>query len=63
MVDHLDKERACFSGDFDLPLQLITRADYDDVRRQCLEQGGVDASDLDEDDQDAEDDLAGGDPT
>ena len=63
VVDHLDKERACFSGDFDLPLQLITRAGYGDVRRQCLEQGGLDAPDFDEDDQYAEDDLTGGNPT
>ena len=63
MVDHLGEERARFGDDFDLPLQLVTRARHDDVRRQCLEQGGVDASDFDEDDQDAEDDLAGGDST
>ena len=63
MVDRLDEERARFGDDFDLPLQLVTRARHVDVLRQCLEQGGVDASDLDEDDQDAEDDLAGGGPT
>lgn len=63
MVGHLGEERARFGGDFDLPLQLVTRAGHGDVLRQCLEQGGLDASDFDEDDQSAEDDLAGGDPT
>ena len=53
MVRSLGEERARFDGDFDLPLQLITRAGYGDVRRQC----GLDAPDFDEDDQYAEDDL------
>ena len=63
VVDHLDEDRARFGDDFDLPLQLITRAGYGDVRRQCLEQGGLDAPVFDEDDQYAEDDLSEGDST
>ena len=62
VVDHLDEERARFGGDFDLPLQLVTRAGNSDVLRQCFQQGGLDAPDFDESDDEAEDDLAGGDP-
>ena len=61
VVEHLDEERARFGGDLDLPLQLITRSAYGDVREQCFQQGGLDASDFN-DDEDVEDDFTGGDP-
>ena len=61
VVEHLDEERARFGGDFDLPLQLITRSAYRGVREQCFQEGGLDASDFN-DAEDAEDDFIGGDP-
>lgn len=58
IVKHLGAERARFGGDFDLPLQLITRARYRDVLNQCFQQGGLDAPDFDDD----ADEPGGGDP-
>lgn len=61
VVEYLGEERARFGGDFDLPLQLITRSAYRDVREQCFQEGGLDASDFN-DAEDAEDEFTGGDP-
>ena len=61
IVNHLGEERARFGGDFDLPLQLITRARDHDVLNQCFQEGGLDASDFNEA-ADAEEDFTGGDP-
>ena len=62
IVNHLGEERARFGGDFDLPLQLVTRAGYGTVLAQCFEQGGLDAPSFDEDDEDGSNDAGGGDP-
>lgn len=59
IVKHLGEEHARFGGDFDLPLQLITRAGYRDVLDRCFQQGGLDAPHFDEDDAD---EPTGGDP-
>ena len=61
IVNHLGADRARFGGDFDLPLQLITRAACGDVLRQCFEQGGLDAPGFEQDDKDYGDDVDGGD--
>ena len=61
IVKHLREERARFGGDFDLPLQLITRASYRDDLNRCFQQGGLDAPDFDEGEDDG-DDFTGGDP-
>ena len=37
IVEHLDDDRARFDGDFDLPLQLITRGSNRDVLEGCFE--------------------------
>ena len=37
IVEHLDDDRARFAGDFDLPLQLITRGNNRDVLEGCFE--------------------------
>lgn len=62
IVNHLGEERARFGGDFDLPLQLVTRAGYREVLRQCFEQGGLAPPGFDEDDEDGGNDAGGGDP-
>ena len=60
IVGHLGEDRARFGDDFDLPLQLVTRADYREVLRQCFEQGGVDAPSFDDGNEDYGDDVDGG---
>ena len=60
IVGHLGADRAHFGGDFDLPLQLVTRADYGEVLRQCFEQGGLDAPSVDDGNEDYGDDVDGG---
>ena len=59
---HLDEERARFGGDFDLPLQLVTRAGYGEVLQQCFERGGLHAPSFDDSDDDTGTDADGGSP-
>ena len=47
ITEHVGPPRARFHGDFDLPLQVITRARYRDTLRGCLEAAGIDISALD----------------
>ena len=60
VVKHLGKEQARFNGDFDLPLQLVTRAGCGDVLRQCLEHAGLDAPNFHEGGEDADENIGGG---
>ena len=62
IVNHLGAERARFRGDFDLPLQLVTRAGYGNVLRQCFEQGGLDAPSFGEGDEHTGDNVGGDTP-
>ena len=61
VVEHLGKQGARFNGDFDLPLQLVARADYGYLLRQCFEQANLDAPDFHEGDEGADDGAGGGD--
>ena len=42
ITDHIGADRARFHGDFDLPLQIITRERHRDTRRACLGATGFD---------------------
>ncbi len=44
---HIGADRARFDGDFDLPLQLVTRTAYGNVLTQCFEKTGSEPPDLD----------------
>jgi hypothetical protein len=57
VVDHIGETRARFVGDFDLPLQLITREHHGAALIQCF-----DVVHLDPPDFDSSDDLFGRDP-
>ena len=47
---HIGLDRARFEGDFDLPLQLVTRKAYGDTLRKCFEEAGSEPPDLDDGD-------------
>ena len=52
-------ERAPFDGDFDLPLQLVTRRAYGNTLRQCFKEAGSEPPDLDDWDDEIGDYPAG----
>ena len=56
---HIGPDRARFEGDFDLPLQLVTRKAYGDTLRQCFEEAGSEPPDLDDGDDEIDDHPAG----
>jgi hypothetical protein len=53
VVQHIGVDRARFVGDFDLPLQLITRERNRIALEQCFEEAGRDAPSFREDEADA----------
>ena len=52
VVSHIGESGARFCGDFDLPLQTITRATDRDALRQCFETCGHDPPDFGADETD-----------
>ena len=56
---HIGRDRARFEGDFDLPLQLVTRKAYGDTLRKCFEEAGSEPPDLDDGDDEIDEHLAG----
>ena len=56
---HIGPDRARFDGDFDLPLQLVTRTAYRDILRQCFEKTGSEPPDLDDGDDEGGERPAG----
>jgi hypothetical protein len=55
VVEHIGADSARFNGDFDLPLQLITRDEHRVALDQCFEAAGRDAPDFSEAEEVAED--------
>ena len=56
---HIGHARARFEGDFDLPLQLVTRQAYADTLTQCFEEAGSEPPDLDDGDDEIDEDPTG----
>ena len=56
---HIGPDRARFDGDFDLPMQLVTRTAYRDVLRQCFDKTGSEPPDLDDSDDERGERFAG----
>ena len=59
IVERLGTEGARFDGDYDLALQIVTRAGYREVLQQCFGRGGLDAPSFPDDANDTEDDFDG----
>jgi hypothetical protein len=57
LVEHIGADRARFNGDFDLPLQLISRDEHQVARAQCFEVADRDPPVFTEAEQDAEDTI------
>ena len=46
VAEHIGADRACFDGDFDLPLQVITRERHREKLRECFRAGGIEITTL-----------------
>lgn len=55
MIEHLDAERALFDGDFDLPLQIVTREPHRDRLNGWFEDAGLEAPEFEDESEDDED--------
>lgn len=54
VIEHLGAERAHFDGDYDLPLQIVTRAPYRDRLYEWFNDAGLDAPDFGDESPDDE---------
>ncbi len=59
ITEQLGSDRAPFGGDFDLPLQLVTRKAYGNTLARCFDEGGSEAPSLDDEDDGIGDHPAG----
>ena len=55
MIKHLDAERAQFDGDFDLPLQIVTRNPHRGLLNGWFEAAGLEAPEFEDESEDDED--------
>ena len=58
IVKHIGLSRSSFGGDFDLPLQLITRRAHEPALTQCFAAAGLDTPSFEEPDDDNGDEVA-----
>lgn len=54
MIEHLDAERALFDGDFDLPLQIITRKRHRNLLIGWFEDAGLETPEFEDESEDDE---------
>ena len=55
MIEHLGAERARFDGDFDLPLQIVTRKWHRDRLNRWFEAAGLEAPEFEDESEDDDD--------
>ena len=60
VVEHIGANHARFEGDFDLPLQIVTRSKYQKIRERWFEQAGIESPGFREESADSADDSAAG---
>ena len=59
IAEQIGHERARFGGDFDLPLQLVTRGEYRKILERCFEEAGSEAPSLDDEDDEVAEHATG----